>query len=161
MRSFPAGFVSQLDVSKTRRGWKTPKVMNTDSETLTACQNGGSVWGTFHATTVADAIRRLVSVFNSEDHEFRYAQILYGLNVIICQKLVPSVDGRRVALRETLIMDEACREELITVQFESLKSVVSTMLEQRQSNFVADAQRQYDNGVISKQTLHEVQRTYR
>ncbi|MDX2346662.1 MAG: Dot/Icm type IV secretion system ATPase DotB, partial [Legionella sp.] len=76
---------------------------------LEAALTGHPVYTTLHTSGVAETMRRLVTSFSGEERLGRTIDILETIRLCIWQKLVPTVDGKRVPLREYLIFDEAAR----------------------------------------------------
>ena len=58
-------------------------------------------------------MRRLVTSFPAEERLGRTIDILETIRLCIWQKLVPTVNHQRVALREYLIFDEETRDLLL------------------------------------------------
>src|SRR3989338_7649760 len=70
-----------------------------DAETISAvieaALTGHPVYTTLHTTGVPETIRRLVGTFPAEERGGRTIDIIETLRLIICQKLVPTVDGKQ------------------------------------------------------------------
>src|SRR5579872_6230789 len=75
----------------------------TMSAVLEAALTGHPVYTTLHSNGVAETMRRLVTTFPTDERHGRTIDILETIRLAIWQKLVPTVDGKRVALREYLI----------------------------------------------------------
>ena len=77
-----------------------------DAETISAvidaALTGHPVYTTLHSNGVSDAVRRMISTFPAEERNGRALDILETLRLVVWQKLAPSTDGKRVALREYL-----------------------------------------------------------
>ncbi|TID99637.1 ATPase, partial [Acinetobacter junii] len=84
----------------------------TISAALEAALTGHPVYTTLHTSGVAETMRRLVTSFSGEERLGRTIDILETIRLCIWQKLVPTVDERRVALREYLVFDEEVRDIL-------------------------------------------------
>lgn len=78
-----------------------------DQETIAAsieaAMTGHPVYTTLHTNGVAETIRRLVNTFPHEERHGRSIDILETIRMVIWQRLVPTIDGKRVALREYLV----------------------------------------------------------
>src|SRR5580700_10050999 len=85
----------------------------TISSVLEAALTGHPVYTTLHSNGVAETMRRLVITFPSEERQGRAIDIIETIRVVISQRLVPTVDGKRVALREYLVFDEKVRDILL------------------------------------------------
>ncbi|MGH7208045.1 MAG: PilT/PilU family type 4a pilus ATPase [Nitrospiraceae bacterium] len=87
-----------------------------DAETMEAAitfaETGHLCLSTLHANNANQAIERIMNFFPSERHTQIYLQLSMNLRAIISQRLIPSVDGRRVAALE-ILMDTPRAKDLI------------------------------------------------
>jgi defect-in-organelle-trafficking protein DotB len=130
----------------------------TIGEGITASMTGHLVYGTLHSTGVAQAVRRMVNVFAAEEKNARALDILTSLKLIIAQKLVPSTDGKRIALREYLVFTQDIVEELLGVKLDNLTYEISRMVEKYGKTFLQDATEKYEVGLISKDTFEDIRK---
>ncbi|KKW42442.1 MAG: Twitching motility protein [Candidatus Magasanikbacteria bacterium GW2011_GWA2_56_11] len=70
---------------------------------LTAAETGHLVFSTLHTSTAAEAIERIVDVFEGPKQKQVLIQLAAVLRGIVAQELVPTLDGKRAAAREILI----------------------------------------------------------
>ncbi len=85
----------------------------TISAVLEAALTGHPVYTTLHSNGVAETVRRLVGSFPHEERLGRTIDIIETARLIICQRLVPTVDGKRTAIREYLVFNEKIRDLLL------------------------------------------------
>ncbi len=87
-----------------------------DVETMEAAidyaETGHLCLSTIHANNANQAIERIMNFFPSERHRQIYLQLSLNLKSIISQRLVPSVEGTRVAAVE-ILMDTPRVKDLI------------------------------------------------
>ena len=128
-----------------------------DAETIAAvidaALTGHPVYTTLHSNGVADCVRRMISTFPAEERHGRALDILETLRMVIWQKLVPTIDNKRVALREYLVFDEEVRDILVTTEVEMLAAKTRILLKERGQPMIVDAKRKFDAGVISERTF--------
>lgn len=128
-----------------------------DTETMSAvieaALTGHPVYTTLHSTGVAESIRRLVQTFPQGEREGRTIDIIETMRLIIWQQLAPTVDGKRVALREYLIFDEAIRDELLSVEVEAVTRKTRQLLKKYGQPMMVEAQKYFDEGRISERTF--------
>lgn len=122
----------------------------TISAVLEAALTGHPVYTTLHTNGVAETIRRLVTSFPSGERHGRTIDILETARLIVWQKLVPTVDGKRVALREYLIFNEEVRDILLESPLESVTAITRRLLKERGQPMIIDAQKKYDAGIIGE-----------
>jgi defect in organelle trafficking protein DotB len=93
-----------------------------DKETIAAvidaALTGHVVYTTVHANGVADTMRRMIAAFPAEERYGRGIDLIELTRAIVWQRLVPTNDGKRIALREWLVFDREIREELLQSDFE-------------------------------------------
>ncbi|STX29842.1 DotB [Legionella beliardensis] len=122
----------------------------TISAALEAALTGHPVYTTLHTSGVAETMRRLVTSFAGEERIGRTIDILETIRLCIWQKLVPTVDGKRVALREYLIFDEEARDILLTGDPNDVTSSTRRLVRQRGQLMTEDAKQKFEEGVISE-----------
>ena len=129
-----------------------------DAETIAAvidaALTGHPVYTTLHSNGVADCVRRMISTFPAEERHGRALDILETLRLCIWQKLVPTVDNKRVALREFLIFDEFVRDKLVETDVDMLAARTRLLLKECGQPMVMDAKRKFDDGIISERTYN-------
>lgn len=134
-----------------------------DAETIAAvidaALTGHPVYTTLHSNGVADCVRRMISTFPAEERHGRALDILETLRMVIWQKLVPTVDNKRVALREYLVFDEEVRDVLVSTEVEMLAAKTRILLKERGQPMVVDAKKKFDEGLISERTFNLMARS--
>ena len=79
---------------------------------LTFAETGHLCLGTLHSNNANQAIERIMNFFPTERHAQIYMQLSLNLRSIVSQRLIPSVDGKRVVALEVL-MDTPRIKDLI------------------------------------------------
>lgn len=121
----------------------------TISAALEAALTGHPVYTTLHTSGVAETMRRLVTSYAGEERLGRTIDILETIRLCIWQKLVPTVDGKRVALREYLVFDEEARDILLESDPNEVTTTTRKLVRQRGQLMTRDAKEKYDQGIIS------------
>ncbi len=124
----------------------------TISAALEAALTGHPVYTTLHTSGVAETMRRLVTSFAGEERLGRTIDILETIRLCIWQKLVPTVDGTRVALREYLVFDEEARDILLEGDPNEVTSTTRKLVRQRGQLMTVDAKNKFEQGLISERT---------
>jgi defect-in-organelle-trafficking protein DotB len=122
----------------------------TISAVIDAALTGHPVYTTVHSNGVADCVRRMISTFPAEERHGRALDILETLRMVVWQKLVPTVDNKRVALREFLVFDEFVRDALLDIPIEEIASKTRELLKDRGQPMIVDAKKKFDEGTISQ-----------
>ncbi len=122
----------------------------TIAATLEAALTGHPVYTTLHTSGVAETMRRLVTSFSGEERLGRTIDILETIRLCIWQKLVPTVDGKRVALREYLVFDEETRDMLLDGNPNEITTNTRKLVRQRGQLMTQDAKEKFQEGIISE-----------
>ena len=122
----------------------------TISAALEAALTGHPVYTTLHTSGVAETMRRLVTSFTGEERLGRTIDILETIRLCVWQKLVPTVDGKRVALREYLVFDEATRDILLEGDPNDVTNTTRKLVRERGQLMTVDAKKKYEQGLISE-----------
>lgn len=128
----------------------------TISAVMEAAMTGHPVYTTLHSNGVAETMRRLVITFPAEERQGRTIDIIETVRLIISQRLVPTVDGKRVALREYLIFDEKVRDTLLDTDVLNITNVVRHLVREKGKTMEADAKEKFEAGVITERTYRLV-----
>jgi defect-in-organelle-trafficking protein DotB len=122
----------------------------TISAALEAALTGHPVYTTLHTSGVAETMRRLVTSFAGEERLGRTIDILETIRLCIWQKLVPTVDEKRVALREYLVFDEEVRDVLLESDPNDVTSATRKLVRQKGQLMTWDAKAKFEQGIISE-----------
>ena len=96
----------------------------TISTVLTAAETGHLVFSTLHTATAAEAIERIVDVFDGSKQKQVLIQLASVLRGVVAQQLVPAKDGSLVAAREILVNTPAISN---LIRENSIAQIVSTI----------------------------------
>lgn len=124
----------------------------TISAALEAALTGHPVYTTLHTSGVPETMRRLVGSFSSEERLGRTLDILETIRLCIWQKLVPTVNGQRVPLREYLVFDEEVRDILLSGDPNEITASTRKLVHERGQVMIVDAKQKFDEGLISERT---------
>ncbi|MEE9452045.1 MAG: Dot/Icm type IV secretion system ATPase DotB, partial [Gammaproteobacteria bacterium] len=122
----------------------------TISAALEAALTGHPVYTTLHTAGVTETMRRLIASFPGEDRQSRIVDIIETIRLCIWQKLVPSTDGKRVALREYLTFDEKTRDHLLGQDPNKINQAIRRLLKEQGQPLIVDAKEKYKQGIISE-----------
>ncbi len=127
-----------------------------DAETISAVieasLTGHPVYTTLHTTGVAETMRRLVTSFPAGERHGRTIDIVETIRLVVWQRLAPTVDGKRVALREFLVFDEEVRDILLQGDLDQITQQTRKLLRERGQTMAMDAKKKLDEGIISERT---------
>jgi defect in organelle trafficking protein DotB len=124
----------------------------TISAALEAALTGHPVYTTLHTSGVAETMRRLVTSFSKSERLGRTIDILETIRLCIWQKLVPTLDGKRIALREYLVFDEKIRDILLESDPNEITSSTRRLVREYGQLMTSDAENKFKEGIISEKT---------
>lgn len=131
--------------------------VDTIKTVLLACQTGHLVYTTTHVDSVADTIQRVLSEFPvSEQHKYLSA-LIYNTRMIINQRIVKSLDGGVVGLREFLVLTPEIRTRLEQVPLSELRKVMMKLVNVKGQSFYKHALGYYEKGLLSKEVIDRLQ----
>lgn len=125
---------------------------------IDAALTGHPVYTTVHSNGVAETVRRLVGSFPKSERAGKTIDIIETLRMIIWQKLVPSTDGRQIALREYMVFTDEIRDQLLSEDQDNVTQNIREILKKKKLSMLHDAQAKYKKGLISKETLKKLEK---
>ncbi len=93
---------------------------------LTAAETGHLVFSTLHTSSAAEAVERIVDVFEGSKQKQILIQLGSVLRAVVAQQLVPTVQGGRVAAREILINTPAVANLIKENNIAQIRSAIQT-----------------------------------
>lgn len=130
----------------------------TIGEGVTASMTGHLVYGTLHSNGVADAVRRMVNVFDPEEKNARAIDILTSLKMVVAQMLLPSTDGKRVPIREYMVFTEDIVDTLLEAGVDNLTYETRKALLKHGRTFLQDAEEKYNQNLIDLKWFNEIKK---
>jgi twitching motility protein PilT len=123
---------------------------------MSAADTGHLVFSTLHTTTAAQSITRILDFFKADEREQVRRQLANCLRAVICQRMVPTVDGKMTPALEILINSPLVKKMLEENRLDKLTAAIETggddgMLTFNQSLFnLAKAGRITEKEALSK-----------
>lgn len=158
VQSFAQGLENSLRMAPTDILIGEARDYETIATSINAAVTGHNVYSTVHANSVAETTQRMISEFPAELQHQGQQNLIQALRMIVAQRLVPSTDGKRVALREYLIFTKEIKDILAVSQNVALDT--SKMVIEHGVPMYEDAKRQYELGRISEDTLKQIRLNY-
>ena len=127
-----------------------------DVETMEAAidyaETGHLCFSTIHANNANQAIERIMNFFPSERHRQIYLQLSLNLKSIISQRLVPNVDGTRVAAVEILMDTPRVKDLIHKGQVDLLKETMAQGTVEGMQTFDQSLFDLYRQGIVDLDT---------
>ncbi len=125
---------------------------------IDAALTGHPVYTTVHSNGVAETVRRLVGSFPRSERIGKTVDIIETTRLIVWQQLVPSTDGKQIALREFLVFDEAVRESLLESDLTNITKSIRKILKSKKQTMLDVASKLYKQKKISKEVFSSLER---
>jgi twitching motility protein PilT len=93
---------------------------------MSAADTGHVVLSTLHTTTAAQSITRILDFFKAEEREQVRRQLSATLRGVICQRMVPTVDGKLTPALEIMINSPLIRKMLEENRLDKLTAAIET-----------------------------------
>jgi twitching motility protein PilU len=124
-----------------------------DTETMEAAvtfaETGHLCLGTLHSNNANQAIERIMNFFPSERHAQIYLQLSLNLRSIVSQRLVVSLDGKRVAALEILMDTPRIKDLIKKGEVDTLKEAMEQGIQEGCQTFDQALFALYRDGKIS------------
>ena len=166
--AFPVGkcLISQREVGSTTHSFKNalraglrqdPDVILVgelrDLETIglavSAAETGHLVFGTVHTMDAASTVDRVVDAFPPHQQQQIRSQLSNSLRAVICQQLLPRVNGGRIACREIMIVNYAIANLIRTGKAQEMSNAILTGADVGMVLMDRDIKRLLESGEIS------------
>lgn len=105
---------------------------------------------TLHTRSVAETPARILNTFSADEQPEIKTSLIHSLRLIVQQRLVPTVDGRRCAVREWLAFSDKMRYELSQQQVHEMIPYLRRCTEKYGQLLMDDVLHKYEAGIIDK-----------
>lgn len=116
---------------------------------LTFAETGHLCLSTLHANNANQALDRIINFFPEERHNQLLQDIGLNVQAIISQRLIPTVDGKRVAAIEILIGTQTIRDLIMKGEVSAIKEIMEKSEELGMQTFDSHIYRLYKEGRIT------------
>ncbi|MCK4540495.1 type IV pilus twitching motility protein PilT [Candidatus Parcubacteria bacterium] len=125
--------------------------LETIATTITLAETGHLVLATLHTYNASQTIDRIIDIFPSHQQNQVRMQLSMVLASVISQRLLPKIDGGRVAARELLINNPAVSNLIRENKIAQVKTVIETSSKEGMVSMDQDLQRLYKEKQITKE----------
>lgn len=136
-----------------------------DPETISAALEAGLtghlVISTTHTNGVPATIRRLITVFDSAERDGRQTDLIEQLNIILAQRLLRTVDGKKIAVREHLIFDQQVKNRLQGINPLLINIETRKIMIEKKIGMLFEAKALYDKGIIDFKEYSKIGKLYK
>lgn len=128
----------------------------TMSTALMAAEVGHLVLSSLHTIDVSQTLERIINFFPAYQHSQIRVELSYVLRGIVCQRLLPTKDGRgRVPAVELLLPSASARKAIMENRIEDLKKIMDEGSVFGMQSFTQSILKLHQAGLIDYQTAME------
>lgn len=127
--------------------------LETFQAALLAGQVGHLCLSTLHIHSPGEAIPRCLTMVPTEMREAAASDMLNVLQYVVVQKLLRTTDGKRQAIREYIIFDDALRAKLASMPYTQWGRHIDDIIRLEQRRFADQAWRMYQAERIDRREL--------
>lgn len=123
--------------------------LETIQAAITVAETGHLVFATLHTNSAAQSVDRMIDVFPAHQQPQIRAQLANILVGICSQRLIPTVEGGRMAVAEILVTNSAVRSIIREGKTHQLDTVIQTGMSQGMQTMNRELARLVKSGIIS------------
>jgi twitching motility protein PilU len=123
--------------------------LETMDTAIAFAETGHLCLGTLHANNANQAIERVMNFFPKERHAQIYLQLSLNLRAIISQRLIPGVDGKRVAAVEVMMDTPRIKDLIKKGEIDTIKEAMEQGMQEGCQTFDSVLFNLYREGKIS------------
>jgi len=116
---------------------------------LAFAETGHLCLSTLHANNANQALDRIINFFPEERHNQLLMDIGLNIQAFISQRLIPTVDGKRVAAIEILIGTQTIRDLIMKGDVSAIKEIMEKSEELGMQTFDSHIYKLHKQGIIS------------
>lgn len=120
--------------------------------TLEITDSGHKTFGTLHTSSAMESIERILGEVPTEEQNRVRTRLADVLTCVISQKLVPSLDGKRVLAKEVLMVNGSVRAAIRNNNIPEIYQMLMEGSEKGMLTMEQDLKRLYNEGKISKES---------
>jgi twitching motility protein PilT len=130
--------------------------LETIATTITLAETGHLVLATLHTYNAAQTVDRIIDIFPPHQQGQIRTQLSMTLAGVISQRLLPKIDGGRIAAREIMVNNPAISNIIRENKVAQIHTVIETSSREGMVSLDQDVKRLYSEKLITK----EVARSY-
>lgn len=119
---------------------------------LEITDSGHKTFGTLHTSSAMESIERILGEVPTEEQNRVRTRLADVLTCVISQKLIPSLDGKRVLAKEVLLVNSSVRAAIKNNNISEIYQMLMEGSSRGMNTMEQDLKRLYTDGVISKES---------
>ena len=136
-----------------------------DKETIRAslyvAQTGHLVYTTMHTNGVPETFKRMISEFPIDEQHSRLADIVTNTRMIVSQQIHRSTEGKRVAIREILVITPTVKSYLEKADVTNIASVARKLTDKFGQSMAAHAAQMVEKGLLRQDQYEQIAQEFK
>lgn len=158
IEDFGAGVINALRMAPTTILVGEARNYEEITAAIEASVTGHVVFSTVHANSVAETFQRMIATFPEDLQNQGKNDLIQALKCIVAQRLIPTVNGKRTAIREFLIVDHSIKEYLM--KSKNVAIAAFEMVEKYGKPMMRDVEQKLRDGIIDELTYQKQKLNY-
>ncbi len=125
--------------------------IETIDSAIMAAQTGHLLYTTMHTNSVSETLKRSINVFPENERQAKLMDLIDTTQLIIAQRLLPTLDGKRCAVKEYLHFDNEIRGILRESNPLTVTHVIDGLVREKKQRLIDDVYLRYKEGLISEE----------
>lgn len=127
----------------------------TIATTLTIAETGHLVFATLHTYSASQTIDRIIDAMPPHQQNQIRSQLALSLRAVVCQQLLPKIDGGRTAAREIMINNSAVANLIREGEVAQIKNVLQTSAGEGMTTLTQDLTRMVKQGLVEREVAEQ------
>lgn len=128
---------------------------------IDASMVGPLVYTTCHTNNVAEIPARLLNAFPENEKEAAFMNLIDNIELLLTQKLISSTNGKRVAIREYIILNQELKDLLIDGGIARITYTLRKLLKEYGRTMLEDLTDKFIQGEITEDVFIEYRKELR
>jgi defect-in-organelle-trafficking protein DotB len=158
IKSFSDGVVNALRMAPTTILVGEARNYEEITAALEASVTGHVVFSTVHANSVAETFQRMVATFPEELQHQGKSDLIQALKCVVAQRLLPTIDGKRTAIREFLVLTQEIKEYLMSA--DNLALAANEAVRKYGKPMMRDVEDKFNKNIISEEVYNKQKMNY-
>lgn len=119
---------------------------------MTAAETGHLIFSTLHTTSAANTVDRIIDVFPANQQRQIGVQLASVLKAVVCQQLIPDVDGKLIPAYEMMVVNPAIRNMIREGKVHQIDGMIYSSSGENMISMDTSLFQLYKQGRITRET---------
>lgn len=134
--------------------------VETIDSAIMAAQTGHLLFTTMHTNSVSETLKRSINVFPESERQAKLMDLIDTTQLIVAQRLLKTVDGKRCAVKEYLHFDNEIRAILRETNPMNVTHVIDGLVRDKKQRLIDDVYLRFKEGLITEEDFEYYQRSW-